>query len=252
MLASDQQVETTEPTEPKVIPTGPSTSNAQLANETKISAQAELHQPLEVPSAKTEQAEIAHTPTESSSPVPSSSSTAQKISHTRNPTVPAVPIIPIKSVLPQAARKNSASTITSSVSLQQKPTLSTPAETLPSEATSAPEATSQGSATSEAGDSASGAVKPLPKSWAELVRAPNSKAAPVSSPAVATNGAAAVNGFSSAKAGSLAEALSTFSVDSESKIPFLKPRGLVNMGNMCYMNSVCDTLHATHWVFRLN
>jgi ubiquitin carboxyl-terminal hydrolase 10 len=38
---------------------------------------------------------------------------------------------------------------------------------------------------------------------------------------------------------SLAEALKSFSVAStESKVAFLKPRGLVNSGNMCYMNSV--------------
>jgi ubiquitin carboxyl-terminal hydrolase 10 len=39
---------------------------------------------------------------------------------------------------------------------------------------------------------------------------------------------------------SLAEALKSFSaVSTETKVSFLEPRGLVNTGNMCYMNSVC-------------
>lgn len=49
------------------------------------------------------------------------------------------------------------------------------------------------------------------------------------------------NGLLSTKTGTLAEALSSYNVKNDneaSKISFVKPRGLVNTGNMCYMNSV--------------
>jgi ubiquitin carboxyl-terminal hydrolase 10 len=40
--------------------------------------------------------------------------------------------------------------------------------------------------------------------------------------------------------GSLAEALTAFRIEQDDQIstPFLEPRGLVNTGNMCFMNSV--------------
>ena len=41
---------------------------------------------------------------------------------------------------------------------------------------------------------------------------------------------------------SLAEALRAYRVGGGEKISFLEPRGLINPGNMCYMNSVsCDS-----------
>lgn len=76
--------------------------------------------------------------------------------------------------------------------------------------------------------------KPAPKSWAELVRrnAPASSAAP--------NGSAVVNGAALPKSASLADALKQYGVQSDAHLSFLEPRGLVNTGNMCYMNSVSD------------
>ena len=82
-------------------------------------------------------------------------------------------------------------------------------------------------------------TKPAPKSWADLVR---SKVPPPTAesrlgdnvPSTHTNGAGK-------KPASLAEALSSYNVKGmkdSSKISFLEPRGLVNTGNMCYMNSV--------------
>lgn len=49
------------------------------------------------------------------------------------------------------------------------------------------------------------------------------------------------NGITNTKTASLSEALSSYSVAEareNSKVAFLEPRGLVNTGNMCYMNSV--------------
>ncbi len=76
--------------------------------------------------------------------------------------------------------------------------------------------------------------KPAPKSWADLVR----RNAPPPSTALALNGAPPSNGFQIPKSASLADALRQYSVQSDSTLTFLEPRGLVNTGNMCYMNSV--------------
>ena len=73
-----------------------------------------------------------------------------------------------------------------------------------------------------------------PKSWADLVR---SKAAAKQSTAASPQAGA----LALTRGESLAEALNSFgsNVDQYSeKIAFLEPRGLVNTGNMCYMNSV--------------
>lgn len=79
------------------------------------------------------------------------------------------------------------------------------------------------------------APKPAPKSWADLVRQkskPGAAAAP-------TNGEIIADGIQLVpKSASLADALKQYNVRSGVQLPFLEPRGLVNTGNMCYMNSV--------------
>ena len=84
-------------------------------------------------------------------------------------------------------------------------------------------------------------TKPPPKSWADLVRTKAQLNAHNGS-RIQDNITAQTNGFNIAKITTLAEALSSYKVDEvkeESKLAFLEPRGLVNTGNMCYMNSVC-------------
>ncbi|KAI4199669.1 MAG: hypothetical protein LQ350_004460 [Teloschistes chrysophthalmus] len=84
-------------------------------------------------------------------------------------------------------------------------------------------------------------VKTAPKSWADLVR---------TKPMSAAAGAKAldetpqqVNGFQQPKPGSLLEVLRSYDTESgSSRVAFLEPRGLVNTGNMCYMNSVLQIL----------
>jgi ubiquitin carboxyl-terminal hydrolase 10 len=73
-----------------------------------------------------------------------------------------------------------------------------------------------------------------PKSWADLVRTKEAKNASIAQ----TNGAVAPPAVQSLPASaSLAEALEQHAVNN-SNLSFLEPRGLVNPGNMCYMNSV--------------
>lgn len=105
--------------------------------------------------------------------------------------------------------------------------------------TSRPEQKPAESATTEntapAAEAPQSPPKPaVPKSWADLVRPNEVKTA--SAPKV--NGTPAPNGVQGVpKSASLAEALKQHSVTNE-HLSFLEPRGLVNTGNMCYMNSV--------------
>lgn len=78
---------------------------------------------------------------------------------------------------------------------------------------------------------------PAPKSWADLVKR-NAKPQTSSGVPNISNGQPIANGVPLPKSASLADALKQYNVQSDITLPFLEPRGLVNTGNMCYMNSV--------------
>jgi ubiquitin carboxyl-terminal hydrolase 10 len=81
--------------------------------------------------------------------------------------------------------------------------------------------------------------KAPPKSWADLVRSnPQKSSIPNST---SDNMLPNTPGVGVTKSGSLADVIKAFQVDSDSHFTFLEPRGLVNTGNMCYMNSVGDS-----------
>ena len=89
---------------------------------------------------------------------------------------------------------------------------------------------------------ASPEIKAGPKSWADLVRTKNP---PSVSNGTAPGSPISQHMFSSSKSSNISVVLTSFTVansDTDSKIAFLKPRGLVNTGNMCYMNAVSSTI----------
>jgi ubiquitin carboxyl-terminal hydrolase 10 len=91
-------------------------------------------------------------------------------------------------------------------------------------------------------------VRAPPTSWANLFAKPSARA-PINGSGL--NGVDADNGdstdatntfpgstFSKSNTNSLAEAIQSYLVENNGKLDFLEPRGLINTGNMCYMNSV--------------
>jgi ubiquitin carboxyl-terminal hydrolase 10 len=74
-----------------------------------------------------------------------------------------------------------------------------------------------------------------PKAWAGFFNPATAAATASSDPAATT----AVSSFAKPNSESLGDALRSFDpVSNDSNIAFIEPRGLVNTGNMCYMNSV--------------
>lgn len=80
-------------------------------------------------------------------------------------------------------------------------------------------------------------VRAPPKSWADLVRTKGSGSAANGNSTVLGNGVISKN-----KSESIQDVLNSLGDGLyENKVSFLEPRGLVNTGNMCYMNSVSTT-----------
>lgn len=153
--------------------------------------------------------------------------------HARNATKPAVPLIPIK-----PAKAASAASTT------QKSVNSPPAEK--PQPQSVDEAAASASEATTAEETPKPAAPAPPKSWAELLRAQKAAAAPQvqpqAQPPATTNGVVSTNDPAVPKSNSLADVLASYSVDADKKVSFIEPRGLVNTGNLCYMNSVLQVL----------
>lgn len=82
-------------------------------------------------------------------------------------------------------------------------------------------------------------VPSAPKSWADMLKG---------APAGGTEGTRApviqTNGTSNGKVGSITQILNDFHIKPTGTLstPFLEPRGLINTGNMCFMNAVSEIL----------
>ncbi|KAK5070857.1 hypothetical protein LTR64_003831 [Lithohypha guttulata] len=166
-------------------------------------------------------------PTTPSSAVPSinklkQTPTQQKAARGSVPVVPVIPAIPAS---PTTARKIHRDSVTSARSRTDSEV-----------AASTPVAEVQ----TEPNVEAAPAPPPVPKSWADLVRKQSAGNA-----ATSASGAVlpVINGLAPPRNESLGEVLGEINVaDVPSKVAFLRPRGLVNTGNMCYMNSVLQLL----------
>ncbi|KAH9868171.1 hypothetical protein J1614_007243 [Plenodomus biglobosus] len=163
-------------------------------------------------------------------PPPTQPSATATTKHARTATKPAVPLIPIK-----PGKAPSAASTT-----QKSAKSSAPAQPESTSVNAAPVSELNGGA--EETPKASPPKPAAPKSWAELLRAKNAPAAAQAPPVPNGVVTAPVSGPTVAKSNTLADVLASFSVDANKKVAFIEPRGLVNTGNLCYMNSILQVL----------
>jgi ubiquitin carboxyl-terminal hydrolase 10 len=192
-------------------------STAAVPSDTEVDTPSTSHPPSEV--------DLAHVTTPSAMPPPAQP-TSTTTKHTRTATIPAIPLIPFKSAKPPSATSTTQKSVKS-----------------PSAAKVEDGAVAGTDSRADAEETPKGSPpKPSPpKSWAELLRAKNAPAAAPSPVVTNGNGAVPAETTIVPRSNTLADVLASFSVDSEKKVTFLEPRGLVNTGNLCYMNSVSFT-----------
>ncbi|KAI0552021.1 hypothetical protein F4679DRAFT_537325 [Xylaria curta] len=160
--------------------------------------------------------------------------------------VPAVPVIPI---IPKASSKEPRSPSASNESSAAPPSG-------PSNISSQPSADAV-QVTPEVEQPTVQATKPGPKLWSNLFQSATPATAHTNgtiysgsgtaisgmpSADAMGNGVSGPGSFAKSNTSSLAEALRDYQVSNSHNIAFIEPRGLVNTGNMCYMNSVLQAL----------
>ncbi|KAE8157529.1 hypothetical protein BDV40DRAFT_45205 [Aspergillus tamarii] len=157
---------------------------------------------------------------------------------------PAIPVVPVVPVIPGpgAPRQGMKDDTTHSSETRKLSGAATNVASGSAEASSTEHPMEQvEGTTSEGSPKPPSPTRTAPKSWADLVRAKNqSKSAGVTGTPSAVS-----NGVVKHKSESLADVLVNMGDDVSrysDKTAFLEPRGLVNTGNMCYMNSVLQIL----------
>jgi ubiquitin carboxyl-terminal hydrolase 10 len=205
-------------------------------NQEPVELETPVHRP-ETPSTShppSDQAESTNPTTPSSvqhPSIPAAGETTPVASKATRSAKPAVPIIP---AIPKSVSKDGLKPTPEKVSEASQ---STEAPTAASEHGEAQDSAAHTEVTEEELKPAPSAPKAwsTPKSWTGLFN-------PTSSTTSITNTDGHVSdasNFGKSNEESLAEALTSFNAtSSDSKVTFLEPRGLVNTGNMCYMNSV--------------
>lgn len=179
----------------------------------------------------------ATTPTPTRAAVPGSTSTAGS-------TRASLPVIPALPTRPVASKPSPASPTTAAMAA----TAAAPA--MAEEAAAAPPVTGESVPNGEEGAVAAAAppAPTAPKLWTGLFAKAAAAGGSSAANGAVTNGHAnGTNGggdaaFPKASANSLAEAVASYRVGSSDQVAFIEPRGLINTGNMCYMNSVLQVL----------
>ncbi|KAL2849988.1 hypothetical protein BJX68DRAFT_92144 [Aspergillus pseudodeflectus] len=175
-------------------------------------------------------------PTTPSSAVQSSSARLQSQAKGK----PAIPVVPVVPVIPSPStpRQGTTKVDTSRLAESEKSAEKSATVTTAMADDTSPEAATQPNESAEAKQEAP--AKPAaPKSWADLVRNKNLARA------AASPSSDVVNGVVQHRNQSVADVLQNLGEDVSQysdKVAFLEPRGLVNTGNMCYMNSVLQIL----------
>lgn len=179
------------------------------------------------------------TPSSVQVPQTTSASAVKPVAQSTASAVPAVPVIP---ALPRAGSKESKP----AGGAEKSSANATGGVPVESGETPAEGASDKTEMTTDAVPSTS--APPKPKLWTGLFAKPTpatNQSSVVAASKIngdATAGAdstsGAVSSFAKANTSSLAEALEAYRAGAPDKLMFLEPRGLVNTGNMCYMNSV--------------
>ena len=152
------------------------------------------------------------------------------------------PIVPVVPMIPSLGKAKKSSS-TAAMDLEKPADAVIPVESdiasVSNEQTTVAGSDAGSSITDERQRPAVTPARQAPKSWADLVR--SQALPPAQSDASQAPSTANSTTLPYGANESLADVLSSFEIpqaNGTSKIAFLKPRGLINTGNMCYMNSV--------------
>ncbi|KAL9110929.1 MAG: hypothetical protein Q9227_004544 [Pyrenula ochraceoflavens] len=219
---------------------------------TPVPMEATTPQPSETPSDLPSEATSTQPTTPSSAITPQASTPNQKTPtqmkteprqlRSVQPVVPVLPALPRASTMTKRTHRESLGNV-SNASRVATGSDASDKDTSQSSTVSKPEAAmpNGGETAVSTTEETKPAPIPPPKSWADLVR----KNAPSSTITAGNSPMPLQNGLGPAKNETLSDVLNTIDgsmAESSSRIAFLQPRGLVNTGNMCYMNSILQVL----------